>query len=221
MAVTRAGFITFIRDVMGIGQAYLPDSSLSITYALEIAQAIVLPQLSQISPTIFEQATYNLAGDNLINYAQDVSAAITTITWLSGVATVTTAAAHGFQGGDPIVIAGESPPGYNSAPASSFTISVTGATTFTYPLSTDPGAQTDAGTASQIYFATLRKQFNSYGFVAGIISASGDESTNQTLTVPDKMKNLTMANLQQLKTPYGRQYMAFVESFGPIWGLTT
>lgn len=220
MAVSRAGFLAFIRTNMGIGQSYLPDSSIWIDYALAVSIAIVLTQISQISPLIYELAVYNLAADNLVNYASDVSVPISSITWASNAATVTTTIPNGFVGGDSIVISGQSPAGYNSLPGQPVTISITGSTTFTYPITPNPGVQTQSGIASEIYFANLRKQFNTYGFVSGIISASADESTSQSLVTPEKMKTLTLANLQNLKTPWGRQYLAFIESYGPIWGLS-
>jgi len=185
-----------------------------------VAKSIVLANLNLVSSIIYDLAVYNLAGDTLINYAHDISATIATITWSTGIATVTTTTAHGFLGGDPIVIAAQSPTGYNSPPEKSFQISVTSSTVFTYALVNDPGTQTMPGTASEIYFQTLRAKWNIYGFVSGIISSSNDESTGQSLVTPEKMKNLTMANLQNLKTPYGRQYMAFIESYGPIWGVS-
>ena len=34
------------------------------------------------------------------------------------------------------------------------------------------------------------------------------------------MKDFTLANLQNLKTPYGRQYLAWAQAYGPLWGLS-
>ena len=72
----------------------------------------------------------------------DVNASLT---WLAGVATVTTTLASDFITGDSVVIAGVTPAGYNGT----FTITKTGPTTFTYPLVTDPtGAATIMGTST-------------------------------------------------------------------------
>ena len=70
--------------------------------------------------------------------------AITTITWSGGVATVTTAAPHGYTVGDVVgmVIAGTSPTAYSG----SFTATITGAGAFTYPLASNPGAIATPGT---------------------------------------------------------------------------
>ena len=70
-APDRAGFLLFIRNVMGINSTNLPDNSMSIDYALTVALELVNLTLAQISCVIYTLSVYNLAGDNLINYAQD------------------------------------------------------------------------------------------------------------------------------------------------------
>ena len=57
---------------MGVPVNALPDDSLAITYAFNVAIAIVNQQLLVANPLIYELAVYNLAGDNLINWAPDV-----------------------------------------------------------------------------------------------------------------------------------------------------
>lgn len=70
--------------------------------------------------------------------------AITSLTWTSSVVTVTTAATHGFTPADvfPITIAGVTAAGYNGT----FSATITGASTFTYPLASNPGTATIPGT---------------------------------------------------------------------------
>lgn len=69
---------------------------------------------------------------------------LSTISWLSSVATGATASPHGWNIGDTInaTIAGASPTGYNGT----YPITVTGTTSFTYPLSVNPGAISTPGT---------------------------------------------------------------------------
>ena len=69
---------------------------------------------------------------------------ITSITWSANVASVTTGAPHGFTNADTLrlTIAGATPTGYNG----SFVCTITGASTFTYPLLTNPGGSSSAGT---------------------------------------------------------------------------
>jgi hypothetical protein len=146
MEPTLTGFIAWVRTAMGITTAQLPDNSIWFTYAFNVAESIVSDTIQQVDPLIYMLAVYNLGGDNLINYAQDI-------------------------------------------PPSTF-------------------------------FSDLRAKYLSYSFVAGVIQASADQSTSQSLLVPDAFKNLTLSNLQNLKTPWGRQYMAWAQDMGTLWGLT-
>lgn len=81
------------------------------------------------------------------------SKAITTMVLATGVVTVTTTAPHGFPSGDtlPAVIAGVTPAAYNGTQ----TITVTGASTFTFPITGTPGAVTVQGTVTDIDVSEL------------------------------------------------------------------
>jgi len=70
--------------------------------------------------------------------------AITSMTWSGSVVTVTTTAPHGWTSGDVIgvVISGVTPAGYNGT----YQASVTGTSTFTFPLVSNPGSVTVQGT---------------------------------------------------------------------------
>ncbi len=225
MQPTIAGFLTFIAQVMGITPNYLPTNAPVITTAFNVAMAIVNPVLCQIDPSIYALSVYNLAGDNLINYAPDQAVSITGITWAAGVATATASTAIPFYTGDFILLTGNAPLGYNSqsGPANSLLgtpIVVTGTDTFTYQCTQNPGSFTQGGLASEIFFLGLRKNWNISGFVAGVVTSSSDESTSETLLNPEFMKGLTLGNLQNLKTPYGRQYLSFAMDYGTLWGLS-
>jgi hypothetical protein len=231
--VTLAGFISFIQLNMQIPASALPTNSPVIPMALAIAQDIVNPALCAIGnvstsyagPSIYDLAVYNLAGDNLINFATDQSVAIAGIAWASSTATATTAVAHGFNTGDPILITGNAPLAYNSQPGPNNAsvaaqIVVTSSTAFSYPVAANPGSFVSGGQASEIFFANARRQFGINSFVAGVISSSADVSTSESLLVPDQMKTLTLSNLQNLKTPWGRQYLAFAMQYGSLWGMS-
>lgn len=84
---TLAGFQSFIRIVMGITPADLPSTSPFVPMALAVSMSIVNPLLRSMPlvqfdgagaalntfgvNTIYDLAVYNLAGSNLLNYAQD------------------------------------------------------------------------------------------------------------------------------------------------------
>lgn len=70
------------------------------------------------------------------------------------------------------------------------------------------------------YFAFLRQQFKVNAFVAGVIQSAGDEGTQESLLVPDQFKNITLGQLQNLSTPWGRYYIGETQSVGTNWGLS-
>ena len=73
---------------------------------------------------------------------------ISSLAWATGVVTVTLSAAHGWTNGSqvPVLISGSAPAGYNGA----YTATVTGANTFTYPLTTNPGTATTMGSVKTV-----------------------------------------------------------------------
>lgn len=52
-------------------------------------------------------------------------------------------------------------------------------------------------------FSALREKLNLNNFVAGVISASSDNSTSSQRLVPDFFKDLSLADLQMLQDPWG------------------
>jgi hypothetical protein len=164
---TLAGFLGFVRTIMGINAAKLPDNSPFLSMSLAVALAVVNPQLRvacvpqsdgaqvALNPlipgtsvmTVYDMAVYYLAGDNLINFAQDQE-------------------------------------GY-------------------------------------CFFTDMRKELNILGFVSGIVQSSSDEGTSVSVVVQEAAKDFTLMNIQQLKTPWGRQYLALAQSYGPTtWGIS-
>lgn len=153
---TPAGFLAFIRNVMGISTSNLPDNSPVIPMALAVSLEIVNLAINTASPLMYTLAVYNLGGDNLINYAQDVPDA------------------QPVPGSDP-------------------------------PLP---------------YFANLRSSFKCNAFISGVISSASDDGTSESMVVQEAAKNFTLSDLQNLKTPWGRQYLAIAQRYGTLWGLT-
>jgi hypothetical protein len=85
-------------------------------------------------------------------HIQRATATVSSVTSSSTTATVTTSAAHNFETGDNICIAGATPTGYNG----NVTITVTGSTTFTYTVTS--GLTTPAtGTITAKSNTVLRK----------------------------------------------------------------
>lgn len=70
------------------------------------------------------------------------------------------------------------------------------------------------------FFADYRKSHGIGAFTPGVITNSYDNGTGQSWLTPDFMKNLTLADLDNLKNPYGLAYLKIAQSYGAIWGLT-
>jgi hypothetical protein len=76
------------------------------------------------------------------------------------------------------------------------------------------------GSLDPTYWSDLRGTFNINNFIGGVINFSSDQSTSQGIAVSDFLKNLTMADLQALKTPWGRMYLSIAQNVGTLWGLS-
>lgn len=74
--------------------------------------------------------------------------------------------------------------------------------------------------SGQTYFRDLRESWKLSNFVAGTVQATNDESTGTSLTAPKFTEGLTLSDLQNLKTPYGRQYLALAQRYGTLWGMS-
>ena len=78
--------------------------------------------------------------------------------------------------------------------------------------------------SGQTYFADARGNgpsgFNLVNPSTGIVQASSDQSTSQSLATPDWAKMMTVGDLDFYKTPWGRYFLNWQQSYGPtIWGL--
>jgi hypothetical protein len=71
------------------------------------------------------------------------------------------------------------------------------------------------------YFQAKRERLGIGKFTPGVVAGTSDQGSATSLLNQEFMKNLTLANLQNLKDEYGRQYLMFAQLAGPtIWGLT-
>lgn len=77
-----------------------------------------------------------------------------------------------------------------------------------------------SGPPGSTYFEGLRKQFQILIQAAGVVQSSSDESTSNSLAVPDALRQLTIGDLGFFKTPWGREYLSYAQDFGDIFGLT-
>lgn len=143
---TRAGFLAFLRDVVGIPPNALSDTSVQIDYAYEVALLIVNLKIACAIPQLYVLAVYNLGADNLITWAQD------------------------------------KPP--------------------------------------STYFTDLRASFGTNQFTGGVVASTYDEGTGTSLQIIEALKDLSIGQLQNLKTPYGLAYLDIASKVGTDWGIS-
>ena len=70
------------------------------------------------------------------------------------------------------------------------------------------------------YFADARLAFKINSFVPGVVNSASDNGTSTGLMVPDFFKDLTLSDLQHMKTPWGRAYLAIAQKTGTLWGVS-
>lgn len=152
MDPTLAGFKNFVANVMKVPSSALDLTDPTVGFSYSSAVDVVNPQLQCVpasdpsGPSLYAKAVYNLAGDILVNVAQD---------------------ARGSQ-----------------------------------------------------FFAQLRKDLNIVSFVGGIVTSTADQGSSTSIAVPESLQNLTIGQLQNLKTPWGRMYLQIAQSVGTNWGLS-
>jgi hypothetical protein len=67
---------------------------------------------------------------------------------------------------------------------------------------------------NETFFRDLREKYGIYSFVPGVVASASDQGTSSGLLNVEVMRRLTMADLQTLKTHYGRAYMSIAQQYG-------
>ena len=70
------------------------------------------------------------------------------------------------------------------------------------------------------FFADTRATYKINSFAPGVVTSASDNGTSTSLMVPDFFKELTLSDLQHLKTPWGRTYLAIAQKTGTLWGVS-
>ena len=106
-------------------------------------------------------------------------------------------------------------PQINCASARMYTLAV-------YNLAADRLINFAPDQPEQTYFDDLRgpEKLNISGFAPGVVASSSNETTASALLNPEQMKEFTLMDLQNLKTPYGREYISIAQSVGTLWGMS-
>lgn len=148
-----------------------------------IVQTIVSQQVAPKPPTLQSNcAAVSMGGTILtpgttayLTQLSDLTALlrdsepIATLTWTGGEVTVTTTDPHGIPNGTSFeaTIVGASPAGYDGT----FWATVTGASSFTYPLASNPGTETSPGfwsVAQQVDLTQMVETWFGQGFLMGL-----------------------------------------------------
>lgn len=76
-------------------------------------------------------------------------------------------------------------------------------------------------TPPSTFFADARKAWNINSFVAGVVNSASDNGTSAGTAIPAAFNELTLADLQLLKTPWGRNYLSIAQKWGPdLFGIS-
>lgn len=78
----------------------------------------------------------------------------------------------------------------------------------------------DDPSTNSTFWNDLRQSLGINSMMIGLITAAHDQGTGEQTYIPDTIKNMTLANLQLLKSPWGRKYLMIAGQWGYIWGLT-
>lgn len=89
-----------------------------------------------------------------------------------------------------------------------------------YNLATDRLINYASDVAGQTFFMDQRTKFRLLDVSVGVSAAASDQGTAVGILNPEVMKNFTLANLQYMKTPWGREYLGIAQSVGTLWGLS-
>lgn len=138
-----------------------------VTVNVSQTSASLPDNLQQTGAMVSQGGTNTAAGTvTLITEPGDLTAVtpapktLSALSWLAGTATGTSTAPHGIPIGDTmqLVIAGALPAGYNGTRL----VTSTGASTFTYPLASDPGAATAFGTYLPLDVSELNSMVSTF-----------------------------------------------------------
>lgn len=70
------------------------------------------------------------------------------------------------------------------------------------------------------FFQTLQNKFDLNGFNAGMIVSASDETTSDSFQMAKWVENLTIDQLQLLKTPWGRLALSLIQRGSTGWGIS-
>jgi hypothetical protein len=115
---------------------------------------------------------YNSTTGFYESYSTVAGKTISSITYVTTTATLTTSTNHGLTSGNVVTITGASPSAYNGT----FSITVTGTTTFTYTMATNPGAN------ATVVGSYVSGSWGQIGGVTGLVAGGVVYENGQTIS---------------------------------------
>lgn len=70
------------------------------------------------------------------------------------------------------------------------------------------------------YFQYARQSFGLNTFWAGVVEETHDETTGTKLHIPENLDNMTIADIDLTKTPWGRTYLGQAQKWNSPWGIS-
>lgn len=70
------------------------------------------------------------------------------------------------------------------------------------------------------FFRCKRREFDMLKPSYGVVSSTGDDGTSVSLATSDALRQLTLGDLDFMKTPWGREYLAYAQDFGGLFGIS-
>lgn len=84
-----------------------------------------------------------------------------------------------------------------------------------YNLAADRAVYLADDAPNQTYFRDLRTSWRTGAVSVGVVSSGSNQATSMSQINPKTLQELTLAELQYLKSPYGRRYIEIAQAFGP------
>ena len=74
---------------------------------------------------------------------------------------------------------------------------------------------------SYTFFQDQRRSQDLLKTVQGVVASTSDQASSSAFATPDGLAQLTIEDLGFMRTVWGREYLAYAQSFGPtVWGLS-
>jgi hypothetical protein len=74
--------------------------------------------------------------------------------------------------------------------------------------------------SGQTYFTDLREKLRIHQVPSGMPSSANDQGTGVGILNPEWMKTMTLADLQNMRTAPGREYLGIALSVGTLYGIS-